>query len=45
MGENSDLEEGEMNCSSSNEDVLDLDIDLSYIVSLLFCINVLFVVL
>lgn len=35
MGESSDLEEGEMDCSA-NEGVFDLDVDLSYIVSLLF---------
>lgn len=33
MGEDYELEEGEMNCSS-DEAVVDLDVDLSYIVSL-----------
>lgn len=35
MGESSELEEGEMDCSTG-EGVVDLDVDLSYIVSLLF---------
>lgn len=37
MGEDYELEEGEMNCSS-DEAVVDLDVDLSYIVSLLFVV-------
>lgn len=37
MGEDYELEEGEMNCSS-DEAVVDLDVDLSYIVSFLFLI-------
>lgn len=44
MGEDYELEEGEMNCSS-DEAVVDLDVDLSYIVSFLFVIFSLRIVL